>query len=267
MPFGLPTETIRKITGILSAHPSVEKVILFGSRAMGTAGPGSDIDIAVTGPGLTLNDFLDFSLQIERLEIPQKADIIDYLKIKDQALIDHINRVGVVLYENGSSRYYGLPPVADENSEFLILGTFPSEMSLEQQQYYANPKNQFWQILFSLMEETYTDDYGQRVVILKKHRIALWDIIESCIRQGSGDSGISYETANDPAKLVEIFPRLRYLIFNGNRSLQYFAKHQRIEDPLVMVLPFPSTSNRYTRLSLTEKIERWKAMRYIPGFR
>ncbi|MBW6479199.1 MAG: DNA-deoxyinosine glycosylase [Bacteroidales bacterium] len=267
MPFGLPAETIRNITGIIAANPSVEKIVLFGSRAKGNAVPGSDIDLAVTGTSLVLNDFLDFSLQVDRLEIPQKADIIDYRKISDDALIDHIKRVGIVLYENGLYRSYGLSPVADERSEFLILGTFPSEMSLQQQKYYANPKNQFWQILLSVMKEPFTDDYGRRLALLKKHRIALWDIVESCIRKGSGDSGITDETANDPAKLIETYPNLRYMIFNGNRSLQYFAKHERNEDPLVMVPSFPSTSSRYTRLTLAEKTERWKVMRFIPGFR
>ena len=267
MPFGLPTDTIRKITEILAAHTSVEKIVLFGSRAKGNAHPGSDIDLAVTGTSLTLNDFLDFSIQVDRLEIPQKTDIIDYRKINDQALIDHIKRVGIVLYENGLFRSFGLPPVLDERSEFLVLGTFPSDLSLHQQKYFANPDNQFWQILLTVLKEPFTDDYDKQLAILRKHRIALWDIIESCIRKGGGDSGISEETVNDPVKLFELFPNLRYLIFNGNRPLQYFAKHQLDEDPLVMVLPFPSTNSRYTRLTMAEKIERWNTMQYIPGFK
>jgi hypoxanthine-DNA glycosylase len=267
MPFGLPEDTIRKITGILAAHPSVEKIVLFGSRAKGNARPGSDIDLAVVGTSLTSNDLLDLSVGVDRLEIAQKTDIIDYLKINDPALIDHIGRVGVVLYENGLSRSFGLPPVIDDRSKYLILGTFPSELSILQQNYYASPDNRFWQVLLKVLEEHFTEDYDKRLEILKKHSIALWDMVESCMIKGRGDSGISEETVNVPVKLAESFPNLRYLIFNGNRPLQFFAKHRLTDDPLVLVPPFPSTSNRYTRLTLAEKIERWSTLRYLPGFK
>jgi len=266
MPFGLPIETISRITETIAANSSVNRITLFGSRAKGNPRPGSDIDIAITGAGLLLDDFLNFSLQIDRLELAQKVDLVDHQKINDNDLVEHIRRVGVVLYENGRCRKYGLPPMVDDRSRILILGSFPSETSLDYQQYYANPSNGFWKVIFPVLNEPFTEDYQQRVFVLKKHRIALWDVIESCFREGSKDNAIKEATPNDLKELIKKFPSLRYLLFNGTNPVQFFIKLGLDEGPLVFVPSFPSTSGLNTRLTLREKIDRWGAIRYIPGF-
>ncbi|MCK9400914.1 MAG: DNA-deoxyinosine glycosylase [Bacteroidales bacterium] len=266
MPFGLSIETITGITATIAANRSVTRVILFGSRAKGNPRPGSDIDIAVTGSGLSLDDYLSFSLQIDRLELAQKVDLVDHLKINDDELIDHIRRVGVVLYENGRFRKYGLPPVIDYNSRILILGTFPSEISLEKQQFYANPANKFWMILCSVINESYTLNYDQRIQLLKKHRIALWDVVESCLREGSGDNEIRFERPNDLETLINQFPSLTHLLFNGTNPVRFFTKLGLDEGPMVLVPSLPSSSGLNTHLTLSEKIDRWAVIHYIPGF-
>lgn len=266
MPFGLSTKAITGITATIAANSTVSKIVLFGSRAKGNPKPGSDIDIAVTGPGLSLDDFLNFSQQFDSMELAQKVDIIDYQRINDNELIEHIRRVGVVLYENNLFRKYGLPPVIDNHSKILILGSFPSEVSLECQRYYANSRNSFWKVLLSALNEPFTGDYQQDLSIIENHNIALWDVIESCIRDGSQDSGIIYEKPNDLKALIKSFPYLTHLVFNGSNPVRYFTKHGLNEEHLVLVPCFPSTSSLYARLSFNEKIDRWKAIRYIPGF-
>ena len=88
------------------------------------------------------------------------------------------------------NRINSFPPIADEHSEILILGSVPGVKSLEMQQYYAHPQNQFWKILFHIFGEEFSTDYPQRIDLLKRYNIALWDVIESCERKGSLDTEI-----------------------------------------------------------------------------
>jgi TDG/mug DNA glycosylase family protein len=172
-----------------------------------------------------------------------------------------------VLYENGIYRKYGLPPLIEENSKILILGSFPSIQSLEKREYYANPANQFWRILCSALDEPVPSDYSGKSAWLEMHQIALWDSIGSCLRQGSSDSKIMYPLANDLSALLTTHSGLTHLLFNGNNPLIFFSKLGLKEGRLTSVPPLPSTSSLYTRLTLPEKIERWKVIKFIPGFR
>ena len=76
------------------------------------------------------------------------------------------------------------PPIIDKESKILILGSIPGVKSLEMQQYYAHPQNKFWKIIFELFNEKFTTDYKERIEILEKHHIALWDVIDTCERKG-----------------------------------------------------------------------------------
>lgn len=89
-------------------------------------------------------------------------------------------------------RKSGLPPVVDENTEFLVLGTLPSDMSIAAGQYYANPRNDFWKLVGAALNQTLVGlPYGAKVDLLKANRIGLWDAYHSCIRPGSMDGGIT----------------------------------------------------------------------------
>ena len=83
------------------------------------------------------------------------------------------------------------PPVFDENSEILILGSFPSVKSRQESFFYANPQNRFWKLMAQLLNESTPKDTKDKIAMLKKHKIALWDVIESCDIVGSSDSSIS----------------------------------------------------------------------------
>ena len=83
-------------------NPKIEKAILFGSRAKGNFEPGYDIDIALTGDDLNLKDILNAKSEIDDLYLPWKFDLIIYERIKEKALIEHINRAGVSLFEHQS---------------------------------------------------------------------------------------------------------------------------------------------------------------------
>jgi len=81
-----------------------------------------------------------------------------------------------------------LPPIADANSNILILGSMPGAKSLEEGRYYAHDRNLFWKIIGELLGLNPKSNYGDRVVALRSAGIALWDVLESCVREGSLDS-------------------------------------------------------------------------------
>ena len=88
----------------------------------------------------------------------------------------------------------GFPPIADNNAIILILGSMPSIKSLEQQQYYAHPRNSFWFIMTTLLGDKSDLDYAERKALLLHNKIALWDVLNTCQRKGSLDSSIKNET-------------------------------------------------------------------------
>lgn len=158
---------------------------------------------------------------------------------------------------------YGLPPIADNNSRILILGSFPSEQSLTKQQYYANPQNHFWKILFEIFKQPFTVDYEKRLQLLAKHKIALWDVIAQCERSGSSDNKIKNEKANDLKSIIKQYPNITHVLFNGIKPVEYFVKHKMSEGRLTPVPSLPSTSPANTHLTLEEKTEHWSAIKYL----
>ncbi|MBL7671414.1 MAG: nucleotidyltransferase domain-containing protein [Bdellovibrionaceae bacterium] len=96
--FGLSQEKIQKINSVFQSHPLIEKVVLYGSRAKGNYKPGSDIDLTISAPEMTLSELLKIENEIDDLLLPNKVDLSLIHKIDNQNLIDHIQRVGVVFY-------------------------------------------------------------------------------------------------------------------------------------------------------------------------
>lgn len=97
--FGLSGATLGRVKRVFAAHPGIEKAVLYGSRAKGTHGPGSDIDLVLCGEGLTVGDLLTIDLALDELLLPYKIDLALYHKIDSRDLLDHIARVGKVVYE------------------------------------------------------------------------------------------------------------------------------------------------------------------------
>ena len=100
--YGISKKDWNRIISLFSSNPKVETVILFGSRAKGNFSNGSDIDIAIKGNNLNLDDILDADLKYEELSLPYKLDIVLFDRIKEDTLIEHINRVGVILYDKNA---------------------------------------------------------------------------------------------------------------------------------------------------------------------
>jgi predicted nucleotidyltransferase len=97
--FGLPDKTLSAILHILGECPAVEKAILYGSRAKGNHRPGSDIDLTLVGDHLDLDTLGKLAGMFEESSIPYQVDLSLWSQIDHAGLRDHIERVGVVLYQ------------------------------------------------------------------------------------------------------------------------------------------------------------------------
>jgi len=98
MPYGLSDEIIKKIRSVLSRHSSVEKAVLYGSRAKGTFKPGSDIDLSLHGATISLKDLSDIDSELDDLLLPYTFDLLVFDTLTHVKLRDHIERVGKIFY-------------------------------------------------------------------------------------------------------------------------------------------------------------------------
>lgn len=96
--YGIPLSDLRNVISILKGNLKIRKAILFGSRAKGNFSSGSDVDIALIGNELNLNDIAEHSIQIDDLYLPWKFDLIIYNRITEKALKENVDRVGVELF-------------------------------------------------------------------------------------------------------------------------------------------------------------------------
>ncbi|WP_262908201.1 DNA-deoxyinosine glycosylase [Epilithonimonas sp. JDS] len=157
------------------------------------------------------------------------------------------------------NRINSFPPIVDSNSRILILGSMPGAKSLQMQQYYAFPQNQFWRIMFQLFDEEFSEDYETRINLIKKNNIALWDVIESCERKGSSDTEIKDEIDNNIPELIESHPKIRTIFCNGQKSYKNLLKILG-KDFKIPIVVLPSTSPLHTA-KFEEKLERWKVIK------
>ncbi|MFT9055375.1 MAG: DNA-deoxyinosine glycosylase [Ethanoligenens sp.] len=156
-------------------------------------------------------------------------------------------------------RVSSFAPVYTPESRVLILGTMASPASLRSNFFYGHPQNAFWRILAELTG----DDPGQtpdtkRAFLLRQH-IALWDTLESCVREGSSDSAIHAEHPSDIPGLVRQCPALHAVFLNGGTALRFYKKYHAPQ----VHLPFfglPSTSPANARGGFEAKLTAWRAL-------
>jgi TDG/mug DNA glycosylase family protein len=165
------------------------------------------------------------------------------------------------LPQNRSVFCKGLEPVIGGAPVLLILGSFPSRISLSCKQYYANPQNQFWQVIEALTGIGRHLPYERRIERLIQSRVALWDVISTCEREGSADQSIRDASFNPPTDLLDAYPTIRVVAFNGAAASRYASCHHLPDR--IMSITLPSTSSANTRFTLAEKTERWGVFRKI----
>lgn len=152
------------------------------------------------------------------------------------------------------------PPVSDSNSRVLILGSIPGIKSLEAKEYYAHPMNQFWKILYELFQKKQESDYQKKIAFLLQHRIALWDVIQLCERQGSSDNQIQNIILNDFQQFFSIHSSIHAIFFNGTKARDTFQKYVGncvISSEVCFSLPSTSPANTNP---CSMKLNRWRSL-------
>jgi len=151
---------------------------------------------------------------------------------------------------------YSFPYFINSNTEILILGTMPGSVSLAKQEYYANPRNHFWKIMYSLFDGLpIADGFKEKVQFLQSNKVGLWDVLENCERKGSLDIHIKNQKENDFETLLKEFPSITKIIFNGKQSHAFFSKRfGQIEGITYYVMPSTSPANT---MSFENKLKIW----------
>ena len=162
-----------------------------------------------------------------------------------------------------------LAAIASADAQVLILGSMPGKQSLVRQQYYAHPRNAFWKIIANLFDVNPDVSYTHKLLALQEHKLALWDVIQSCERQGSLDSNISNASiiSNDFASFFCQHPQIKHIFFNGSRAYQ---EYQKCVVPQLsgqwQFLPctrLPSTSPAMASLNLEQKLAAWTQIKQV----
>jgi TDG/mug DNA glycosylase family protein len=156
------------------------------------------------------------------------------------------------------------PPIAAADARVLILGSMPGVASLRAGQYYAHPRNLFWPIVGQLVGAYPALAYRRRIDALKAARIALWDVLASCVRVGSLDADIerASQVPNDFAAFFASHRAITHVFFNGSQAQQSFARLIQAR-PLGRNLAFqrlPSTSPAHAALTFEQKLAAWRAI-------
>ena len=160
---------------------------------------------------------------------------------------------------------HSFPPVIDERSALLVLGSMPGTASLAAHQYYGNRRNYFWSILYALFADRLPDDeYAARLAFARRHRVALWDAIAACEREGSLDANIKDTTPNDIPGLLRKFPQVKAIVCNGAKSLAELQRHWGKTPEIAgrTVLRMPSTSPIPTQQyrGLEDRLAAWRGI-------
>ena len=151
------------------------------------------------------------------------------------------------------------PPIVDNHSKVLILGTMPGEQSLKLQQYYGHKGNHFWKIICGLFGLPLIADYGERKQLLLDNHVALWDVLEGCYREGSADSKIRLETPNDFDLFFKQYPEIKTVFFASTGAKQYYEKYVA-RKPGYTYHKLPSPSGANTWKTFDQKVKEWKAV-------
>ncbi len=147
-------------------------------------------------------------------------------------------------------------PFVDKNSKVLILGTFPSIKSFEENFYYAHPRNQFWRLLAGVFDEETPRSLKDKKEFLRQNGIALWDMVKSCKRENSLDNNLKEIEINDIKAFLKSYPSIKRVYFTSKTALRLYEKNFKGFEMKYGYLDSPSPA--YAKKSFAQKLESWK---------
>ena len=151
-------------------------------------------------------------------------------------------------------------PIVDADSKILILGSLPSDKSINLNEYYGKKTNQFWNIISLVFEKQKIDfeNYSEKIQFLKEHHIALWDVYCSAERMGSLDTNIKNGKFNDIKKLLNTYTNIQTILVNGKKAETAFKKYMKNRNIDYKYKYVPSSSSANTKYTVLEKAGFWK---------
>jgi TDG/mug DNA glycosylase family protein len=160
---------------------------------------------------------------------------------------------------------HGFPPIERADARVLILGSLPGQRSLQQRQYYAQPRNAFWRVMGELFGAVPQLSYAERTQRLIESRIALWDVCACAHRPGSLDAAIDHATVE--VNPFEAFFRqheaLQLICFNGATAARLYARNVLAHLPpqfqSIATKTLPSTSPAHAAMPFDAKLALWAA--------
>ncbi len=147
-------------------------------------------------------------------------------------------------------------PIFDKNSEILVLGSFPSVKSRENNFYYAHPQNRFWRVVASVYSCPVPKTVEEKKNMLLSNKIAVWDVIKSCEITGSADSTIKSVIPNDLSEILSVAD-IKKIYANGKTAQSLYNKYIK-KNTGFDIISLPSTSPANAAYSLEKLIKEWK---------
>ena len=149
-----------------------------------------------------------------------------------------------------------IEPVFDSDSRVLILGTMPSPKSREVGFYYGHPRNRFWKVLALVLGESEPSSITEKIALLHRRHIALWDVLAACEIEGASDASIRQPKPNNLACIFSAAP-IRPVFTTGAAASRLYQKYQA---PLTGLNAYrlPSTSPANCAVSLEQLAEAYR---------
>jgi TDG/mug DNA glycosylase family protein len=158
---------------------------------------------------------------------------------------------------------YSFAPIVSKKSKVLILGSMPGVTSLNEREYYAYSRNQFWYIMKTLFNIESYNSYNHKINSILENKMALWDTIKSCKRVNSSDSNITDEVANNFKWLFMTYTEIEYIFFNGTKAEKVFRRYINKElYNTKHLIRLPSTSPANTQ-KISYKLKKWKLIKGV----
>lgn len=151
------------------------------------------------------------------------------------------------------------PPLYDENSRTLILGSFPSVKSREAMFFYGHPQNRFWKLIAALYGEDVPSTIEEKSSLVLRHRLALWDSIHSCTITGSSDSSVRDVVPNDISGIIRN-SKIERIFCNGALSHKMYMKFI-FPSTGIEARKLPSTSPANAAYSLERLAREWSVIK------
>lgn len=152
-----------------------------------------------------------------------------------------------------------IPPLYNKESRILILGSFPSVKSRESMFFYGHKQNRFWKVIAQILDCDIPKDIPEKKSMLLSNKIAVWDVIGSCVINGSADSTITDAIPNDISPILNTAD-IKAVFTNGKKAHELYEKHIRQKVGISSIY-LPSTSPANASFSFERLVSDWSIIK------